>query len=163
KAFPAMTFSALGYDSVHHGQGQWNGVAILSKVGIEDAASGFGDLTDPYEGDARLVAATCGGVRIVSVYVPNGREVDTDHYVRKLAGLAQLQVWLETTATPDTPLAVLGDFNVAPEDKDVWSIKAFAGSTHVTPPEREAIARLCDWGMVDAFRACYDDDRLYTY
>jgi len=72
-------------------------------------------------------------------------------------------VWLETTATPDQPLAVLGDFNVAPEDKDVWSIKAFGDSTHVTAPERDAVTRLCEWGMVDAFRACYDDDRLYTY
>jgi exodeoxyribonuclease-3 len=163
KAFPAMAFSALGYDSVHHGQGQWNGVAILSKVGIEDATSGFGDLPDPYDGDARLVSATCGGVRIASVYVPNGREVDTDYYVRKLDWLAQLRTWLETTASPDDPLAVLGDFNVAPEDRDVWSVAAFAGATHVTEPERRALAHLCDWGMVDAFRACYDDDRLYTY
>ena len=163
KAFPAMTFSALGYDSVHHGQGQWNGVAILSRVGIEDTTSGFGDLTDPYEGDARLVAATCGGVRVVSVYVPNGREVDSEFYVRKLEWLEQLRVWLDTTATPDQMLAVLGDFNVAPEDRDVWSIKAFGDSTHVTEPERTAVQRLCDWGMVDAFRARYDDDRLYTY
>jgi len=163
KAFPAMTFSALGYDSVHHGQGQWNGVAILSRVGIEDTTSGFGDLTDPYEGDARLVAATCGGVRVVSVYVPNGREVDSEFYVRKLEWLEQLRVWLDTTATPDQMLAVLGDFNVAPEDRDVWSIKAFGDSTHVTEPERAAVQRLCDWGMVDAFRARYDDDRLYTY
>ena len=83
--FPALTFGALGYESVHHGQGQWNGVAILSRVGIEDVLSGFGDdFTDPYEGDARVVAATCGGTRIVSIYVPNGREVGTDHYDRKL-------------------------------------------------------------------------------
>jgi exodeoxyribonuclease-3 len=163
KAFPAMTFSALGYDSVHHGQGQWNGVAILSRVGIEDTTSGFGALADPYEGDARLVAATCGGVRVVSVYVPNGREVDTEFYERKLVWLEQLRVWLDTTASPDQPLAVLGDFNVAPEDRDVWSIKAFAGSTHVTEPERQAVQRLCDWGMVDAFRTRYDDGRLFTY
>jgi len=163
KAFPALTFSALGYDSVHHGQGQWNGVAILSRVGIEDATAGFGGLADPYEGDARLVAATCGGVRVASVYVPNGREVDTDHYARKLVWLDQLRVWLETTASPDDALAVLGDFNVAPEDRDVWSMKAFAGSTHVTEPERQAVQRLCDWGLVDAFRAKYDDDRLFTY
>jgi exodeoxyribonuclease-3 len=163
KAFPAMTFSALGYDSVHHGQGQWNGVAILSRVGIEHATAGFGDLDDPYEGDARLVAATCGGVRVVSVYVPNGREVDTEFYERKLVWLEQLRVWLDTTASPDDALAVLGDFNVAPEDRDVWAMKAFAGSTHITEPERAAVQRLCDWGMVDAFRARYDDDRLFTY
>ncbi|MFM8303650.1 MAG: exodeoxyribonuclease III [Actinomycetota bacterium] len=163
KAFPAMTFSALGYDTVHHGQGQWNGVAILSRVGLDDPVSGFGDLPDPYEGEARLVAATCAGVRVVSVYVPNGREVDTDHYARKLEWLEQLRVWLETTTAPDAPVAVLGDFNVAPDDRDVWSVPAFSGSTHVTLPERDAIRRLCDWGMVDAFRALYDEDRLYTY
>ena len=85
KSFPQLSFSALGYDSVHHGQGQWNGVAILSRVGIDDVTSGFGELTDPYEGDARMLAATCGGVRVVSVYVPNGREVGTEFYDRKLA------------------------------------------------------------------------------
>jgi exodeoxyribonuclease-3 len=163
KAFPAMDFSALGYDSVHHGHGQWNGVAILSRVGIEDATAGFGDIDDPYEGDARLLAATCGGVRVVSVYVPNGREVGTDHYVRKLEWLAQLRTWLDAHASADDPLAMLGDFNVAPEDRDVWSVKAFEGATHVTDAERSAVRRLCEWGMVDAFRAVYPDDRLFTY
>lgn len=163
KAFPALTFAALGYDAVHHGQGQWNGVAILSRVGISDVTHGFGGLDDPYDGEARLIAATCGGVRIVSVYVPNGREVDTDHYVRKLAWLGQLRAWLEAGATPTEPLAVLGDFNVAPDDRDVWSTAAFAGSTHVTPAERAALAALCDWGLVDAFRSRYPDDRLYSY
>jgi exodeoxyribonuclease-3 len=163
KAFPALTFSALGYDSVHYGQGQWNGVAILSRVGISDADHGFGSLDDPYDGDARLLAATCGGVRVVNVYVPNGREVGTEHYTRKLEWLGVLRSWLETTASPTEPLALLGDFNVAPEDRDVWSIAAFAGATHVTEPERLAVHRLLDWGMVDAFRALYDQDRLYTY
>jgi exodeoxyribonuclease-3 len=97
------------------------------------------------------------------VYVPNGREVDTDHYVRKLAWLGQLRAWLEAGATPTEPLAVLGDFNVAPDDRDVWSTAAFAGSTHVTPAERAALAALCDWGLVDAFRSRYPDDRLYSY
>jgi exodeoxyribonuclease III len=163
KSFPQLAFSALGYDSVHHGQGQWNGVAILSRVGIEDVTSGFGELTDPYEGDARMLAATCGGVRVVSVYVPNGREVGTEFYDRKLLWLHSLRDWLAATAEPSDPLAVLGDFNVAPEDRDVWSVKAFDGATHVTPPEREAVAQLREWGMVDAFRAVYDDDRLFTY
>ena len=163
KSFPAMTFSALGYDSVHYGQGQWNGVAILSRVGIENVSTGFGDLEDPYEGDARLLAATCNGVRVVSVYVPNGREVATEHYERKLVWLAQLRTWLDTNATPNDSIAILGDFNVAPEDRDVWSAKAFEGSTHVTEPERAAVRALEDWGMVDAFRARYDGDRLFTY
>jgi exodeoxyribonuclease III len=163
KSFPQLAFSALGYDSVHHGQGQWNGVAILSRVGIEDVTSGFGGLDDPYEGETQTLAATCGGVRVVSVYVPNGREVGTDFYERKLLWLQGLHDWLATTATPSDPLAVLGDFNVAPEDRDVWSVKAFEGATHVTGPEREAVARIREWGMVDAFRAVYDDSRLFTY
>ena len=163
-AFPALAFSALGYDSVHHGHKQWNGVAILSRVGIDDITRGFDpDMVDPYEGDARLLAATCGGVRIVSTYVPNGREVGTEFYERKLEWLGRLREWIAATASPDQELAILGDFNVAPEDRDVWSVKAFEGSTHVTEPERAAVRALEDWGMVDAFRARYDGDRLFTY
>lgn len=163
-AFPQLSFSALGYDSVHHGQGQWNGVAILSRVGISDVTSGFDrERVDPYEGNARLLAATCGEVRVVSVYVPNGREVGTEFYERKLAWLGCLREWLDATAQPSDPVAVLGDFNVAPEDRDVWSPKAFRGSTHVTQPERDELTRLREWGMVDAFRALYDGDRLFSY
>ena len=164
EAFPHLAFSALGYDSVHYGQGQWNGVAILSRVGLEAVSNGFGDATDPYEGDARVIAATCAGVRVVSVYVPNGREVGTEFYNRKLEWLGVMHDWLAATSTPQDSVAVLGDFNVAPEDRDVWSIKAFAGDTHVTEPERAAVRKLCDWGMEDAFRRLYpDDDRLFTY
>jgi exodeoxyribonuclease III len=163
-AFPQLSFSTLGYDAVHYGQGQWNGVAILSRVGISDVTSGFHQKrVDPYEGDARLLAATCGGVRVVSVYVPNGREVGTEFYERKLAWLGCLREWLAATAQPSDPVAVLGDFNVAPEDRDVWSPKAFQGSTHVTQPERDELTRLREWGMVDAFRALYDGDRLFSY
>ncbi|HEV2994216.1 MAG TPA: exodeoxyribonuclease III [Acidimicrobiia bacterium] len=164
-AFPQLAFGALGYDAVHHGQGQWNGVAILSRVGIDEVSTGFDDakLADPYEGDARLLAATCGGVRVVTVYVPNGREVGSDYYARKLDWLRRLREWLDATASPDDPLAVLGDFNVAPEDRDVWSPAAFEGATHVTEPERAAVRDLEAWGLVDAFRAVYGQDRLYTY
>ncbi len=164
KAFPAMAFSALGYESVHHGQGQWNGVAILSKVGIEDPQNGFGaDVVDPYEGDARMLAATCGGIRVVSVYVPNGREVPSEFYNRKLEWFARLAEWLDAHHTPQDPVVITGDFNVAPEDRDVWSMKAFAGSTHVTEPERDAVRALEAWGLVDAFRQVYDTDHLYSY
>jgi exodeoxyribonuclease-3 len=163
-AFPQLTFSALGYDTVHHGQGQWNGVAILSKVGIEDVTSGFGPgVDDAYEGDARLLAAMCGGIRIVTVYVPNGREVGTEFYDRKLTWFESLRVWLASTSKPADPVVLCGDFNVAPEDRDVWSPKAFEGSTHVTPAERAAVAAIRDWGMVDAFRQLYDQDDLFTY
>lgn len=163
-AFPALTFRELGYDCVHYGHGRWNGVAILSRVGLDDVTFGFGgDHLDPYEGDARLVTATCGGIRVTSTYVPNGREVGTEFYDRKLDWLATLHDWLVAAATPDDPLALLGDFNVAPENRDLWSPAAFEGSTHVTEPERDAVRRLRDWGLVDAFRHLYDDDRLFTY
>ena len=164
--FPLLSFTALGYDAVHHGPGQWNGVAIVSKVGIERVTTGFegsGDMVDPYEGDARLLAATCGGVRFVNAYVPNGRAVGTEFYERKLAWLGCLHDWLAATNDPSDPLAVMGDFNVAPDDRDVWSTKAFEGDTHVTEPERAAVTRLREWGLVDAFRALYDGDRLFTY
>lgn len=162
-AFPQLAFSALGYESVHYGQGRWNGVAILSRVGIEDVSHGFGDIDDPYAGDARLLAATTGGVRVVSVYVPNGRAVGTEFYDRKLAWLGCLHDWLATHADPGDDLALLGDFNVAPEGRDVWDPKAFEGSTHVTEPERAALTRLREWGLVDVFRRLYSQERLFTY
>ncbi len=162
--FPAMAFSALGYESVHHGHNQWNGVAILSKVGIEDPQNGFGEgVADPYEADARMLTATCGGVRVTSVYVPNGREVASEFYDRKLVWFERLAEWLERNFTPADPLVLTGDFNVAPEDRDVWSVQAFAGATHVTEPERAAIRRLEEWGLVDAFRQVYDQERLFSY
>jgi exodeoxyribonuclease-3 len=161
-AFPHMAFSALGYDSVHHGSGQWNGVAILSRVGLESPVMGFADGADP-DPDTRLVSAVCGGVHVSSVYVPNGRSVGSDHYVYKLSWLARLRQHLDVLASPEQKVAVCGDFNIAPEDKDVWDPAAFVGSTHVTPEERSALAHLEDWGLVDAFRSRWPDDRLYTY
>lgn len=163
-AFPALTFGALGYESAHHGEGRWNGVAILSRVGLDDVGVGFGDaLDDPYPGDARLIAATCGGLRVASVYVPNGREVGSGFYDRKLTWLDRLHEWLGSRHTPDERVALLGDFNVAPEDRDVWSVEAFEGATHVTDAERDALARLRDWGLVDAFRRVRPEARLYSY
>ncbi len=164
-SFPALTFREYGYDTVHYGQGQWNGVAILSRVGLEDPTMGFGDgFVDPYDGDARLVTATCAGMRIASIYAPNGRALDTDHYVRKLEWFAVLAEWLAKHHAPSDPLAILGDFNVAPTNRDVWSPSAFLGSTHVTEPERAAIDALCAWGLADAFREVYADvDGLFSY
>jgi exodeoxyribonuclease III len=164
-SFPQLQFSTLGYESVHHGQGQWNGVAILSRVGVDDASWGFGDgFEDPYAGDARFLLAKCGGIECASMYVPNGREVGTEFYDRKLVWLGVLRDWLAANRKADDPLIVVGDFNVAPEDRDVWDPKAFVGSTHVTEPERAAVRALCEWGMEDVFRRVYpDSDRLYTY
>ena len=165
KTFPSLTFSALGYDSVHFGNGQWNGVAILSRVGISDVSFGFGDgLVDPYDNDGRLIAAACGGVTFATVYCPNGREVPSEWYDSKLAWFGVLREWLARNHDPSQPLVVLGDYNVAPTDRDVWDIAAFAGSTHVTEPERAAVAALEEWGLHDTFRKVYPDaDRLFTY
>ncbi|MFN3218219.1 MAG: exodeoxyribonuclease III [Acidimicrobiales bacterium] len=162
-AFPALTFEAMGYESVHHGEGRWNGVAILSRVGLDDVAVDFADGGGP-DSDARIVWATCGGVRVASCYIPNGRAVDDDHYQYKLAWLARLRAHLDQSCSPADPVALLGDFNIAPEDRDVWDIAKFEGATHVTPPERAAFGELLDWGLHDVFREQYpDDDGLFTY
>jgi exodeoxyribonuclease-3 len=161
-AFPHMAFSALGYESVHHGSGQWNGVAILSKVGIENPVFGFADHLEP-DTDTRIISARCGGVSVTSVYVPNGRSLDADHYAYKLEWLSKLRSHVESLGSPDDPLAVCGDFNIAPDDSDVWDPKAFVGSTHVSEPERRALADLESWGLVDVFRRMWPQDRLYSY
>ena len=163
KAFPALDFQALGYDTAHFGQSQWNGVAILSRVGLSDVTTGFGDIDDAYPGEARCIAATCGDVRFVNLYVPNGREVGTDYYERKLVWFGQLRDWLAKTVDPTQPLVVLGDFNVAPEDHDVWDIKDFAGATHVTPAERTAVSALTEWGLADAFRLVHPTEPCFTF
>ena len=161
-AFPHMAFSALGYDSVHHGDGQWNGVAILSRVGIEEPVLGFCGRLEP-DSDTRIISARCGGVHVTSVYVPNGRSLDSDHYRYKLEWLDKLRRHVDALGAPDQPMAVCGDFNIAPEDPDVWDPKKFIGSTHVSEPERQALRHLEDWGLADVFRGRYPEDRLYTY
>ncbi|MDQ3680962.1 MAG: exodeoxyribonuclease III [Actinomycetota bacterium] len=161
-AFPAVAFETLGYQSVHHGGGRWNGVAILSRLPITDVVYGFCQGLEA-DRDARLVSATCGDVRVSSAYVPNGRSVGSEHFAYKLSWLDRLRRHLDATCDPDAPVAVCGDFNVAPEDRDVWDPARFVGSTHVTEGEREALARLQAWGLEDAFRIRYQEDRLFTY
>ena len=158
-----MAFQALGYELAHHGEGRWNGVAIASRVGLQDVVTGFAPLDDPCGGEARILSATCSDVRVVSVYAPNGRSVGSEFYETKLAWFDRLAQWLEAHHSPDDAIVVCGDFNVEPEDRDVWSPAALVGSTHVTDAERAALARLREWGMVDAFRQVYDDDRLFTW
>ena len=161
-AFPALAFSSLGYESTHHGQGQWNGVAILSKVGVEDVVANFADGDEP-DAEARVLSATCGGVRVTSVYVPNGRGLDHDHYRYKLAWMARLKNHVAATCRPDQPVMIAGDFNIAPDDRDVWDPAATAGNTHVSPPEREALADLQSWGLRDVFREHHAQERLYSW
>jgi exodeoxyribonuclease-3 len=151
-AFPTMPVQALGYEVATLGTGRWNGVAILSRVGLTDVTLGLTGQPQ-YEGvdEPRAIAATCGGVRVWGVYVPNGREPGHDHYAYKLEWLAALRdtVGIELEAAPERPLAIIGDFNVAPTDDDVWDISVFAGSTHVTEPERQALADLRAIGLTD--------------
>ncbi len=161
-AFPAMDFCGLGYESVHHGQGQWNGVAILSRIGLESPLNGFDDGREP-DPDARAVWATCGGVRVGSLYVPNGRELDHDHYRYKLDWLSRLRHHLDLHHSPDEPLFVAGDWNIAPQDRDVWNPDAFVGSTHVSVAERDALSNVQAWGLVDTFRERYCDGGLFSY
>ena len=152
EAFPAMPIQALGYEAVAHGNGRWNGVALLSRVGLDDVTLDL-DAQPTYEDvvETRAIGATCGGVRVWSVYVPNGREPDHAHYAYKLDWFAALQrtALTEMAADPDRPFAIIGDFNVAPTDDDVWDISLFADSTHVTPAERQALADLRSTGLTD--------------
>jgi exodeoxyribonuclease-3 len=166
-AFPYEEVAAAGYQAVHRGEGRWNGVAVLSRVGIEDletdlpGAPGFPDPVQPPE--ARYIAATCGGVRVAGVYVPNGRTPADPHYDYKLRWLAALAGHLGPVAAADLPFAVLGDFNVAPQDADVWDITAFADSTHVTPAERAALADLRALGLVDVVPTISKGPHPYTF
>ena len=147
--FDHGAFAALGYESAHHGEGRWNGVAIVSRIGLADVVAGFG--TEEDELGARLISATCGGVRVISAYVPNGRSLESEHYVAKLRWLGRLRDLLAEMG-PDAPVAALGDFNVAPSDDDVWDVSALEGMTHVSEPERAALGELVAVGYEDVFR-----------
>ena len=162
EAFPAMTFEALGYESFHHGEGRWNGVAILSRLPIEDPIAGFGD-GEPPDTDARIAWATCGGVRVACCYVPNGRALDHDHYQYKLDWLDRLIGDLDGQCAPSDDIVVCGDFNIAPEDRDVYDPSKFVTQTHTSEPERARIVALQDWGLVDVFREHHSDERLYSW
>ena len=167
EAFPTAEVAAAGYESVHRGQGRWNGVALLSRVGIADLETdipgvpGFPEPGDPPE--ARYIAATCAGVRVAGVYVPNGRTPADPHYEYKLAWLHALAGHLAPAAAADVPFALLGDFNVAPADDDVWDIAAFAQSTHVTAPERAALAELRGLGLSDVVPTISKGPHPYTF
>jgi exodeoxyribonuclease-3 len=169
-AFPAEQVTALGYEIAAHGTGRWNGVAVLSRIGLADVVRDLPGQPGYLADDAmievvepRAIAATCGPVRVWSVYVPNGREVDHAHYVYKLKWLSVLRDTVVADASGERPFAVLGDFNVAPTDEDVWDPSLFAGATHVTPAEREALAALRATGLQDVVPRALKYDRPYTY
>ncbi|MFE1391904.1 exodeoxyribonuclease III [Nocardiopsis alba] len=166
--FPASVFTDRGYEVAHHGLSQWNGVAIASRVGLDDVRIGFPGQPgygDPEEREARAIAATCAGVQVWSLYVPNGREVDHPHYAYKLrwlealreAGVARL------AEDPEAQIAYVGDFNIAPQDDDVWDMVAFEGLTHITEPERAAFQALIDAGFDEVVREHTPGPGVYTY
>ena len=168
--FPADAVADLGYEVAAHATGRWNGVAVLSKIGLDDVRRGLRD--EPgfqAEGsmlavnEPRAIGATCGGIRLWSVYVPNGRELGHPHYDYKLQWLEALRGTVAEELVAGRRMAVLGDFNIAPTDADVWDITAFANSTHVTEPERAALASLRDAGLVDVRPRALKYDVPFTY
>jgi exodeoxyribonuclease-3 len=165
---PDLAFRMAGYELVHHGEGRWNGVAIASRLAISEVVTNFGDGPvrdsrpgsgaeaaeedfDPFD-EARMLSAVCGAARFVSLYAPNGREVGSRFYEGKLRWLERVHRWLAETRSPEEPLVVAGDLNATPADEDVWDAAAAHGGTHVSEPERAALARLREWGLVDGFR-----------
>ncbi len=159
---PLMGLASLGYDVASAGYNQWNGVAIISRVGLENVEIGFAEMPSWEEAaEARAIGATCGGVRIWSLYVPNGRKIDDPHYHYKLDWLTRLRAsardWLGEDA------ALVGDWNIAPQDEDVFDMAAFAKDTHVTPPERAAFAGFLEDGYVDVVRPHTPGPEVYTY
>jgi exodeoxyribonuclease III len=152
--------SKRGYEAAAHGEAAWNGVAILSRVGLDDVVVGIEGAPGFPNPEARAVSATCDGVRVVSVYVPNGRTPGSDHYQYKLAWLASLR---EMVAAGAKDTVVCGDMNIAPTDEDVFDPDAYVGQTHVTPPERAALAELEAVGLHDVVRDRWPDKRVFTY
>jgi exodeoxyribonuclease-3 len=179
---PLLPLRMRGYELVHHGEGRWNGVAIASRLPIaaDSVVTNFGDGPvrnsaagaaatslaeedfNPFD-EARMLSAVAGGVRFVSLYAPNGRSVGSVFYTGKLAWFERLARWLADNASAAKELVVGGDLNVAPADIDVWDARAVHGGTHVSGPERDAFARLLDWGLVDAYRANRPEPDRFTW
>ena len=162
-AFAALLADELttrGYQVAHHGEGRWNGVAILSRVGLDDVVLGVASAPGFPDPEARAIAATCGGVRVHSLYVPNGRVPDSEHYHYKLAWLAALR---EVVAAGPDAAILCGDMNIAPTDADVFDPDAYVGQTHVTAPERAALADLQALGLHDVVRDRWPKERVFTY
>jgi exodeoxyribonuclease III len=149
-----------GYEFASHGEARWNGVALLSKVGLDDVVTGLDKAPGFPHPEARAIAATCGGIRMYSLYVPNGRVPDSNHYQYKLAWLAALR---NVVAPGQQPTMLCGDMNIAPTDADVFDPDAYIGKTHVTPAEREALASLEATGLHDIIRERWPGERVFTY
>lgn len=159
--FPLEAVEKLGYRAVMFGQKSYNGVSILSTAELTDVTRGFGD--DPSDDEARVIAATTHGIRVVDVYVPNGQDLTSDRYPYKLAWYGRLRAFLERTTTPDQPVVVCGDMNVTADDQDVWSPDAWRGQIHCSPPEREALAAMRAWGLDDVFRVLKPEGGVWSW
>jgi exodeoxyribonuclease-3 len=169
---PTATFQNVGYALAHHGEGRWNGVAIASRSGLEDVITNFGEPLRPAKTDdlgddeplaeARMISALCGGVRTVCIYAPNGRVIGSTFYEDKLVWFDRLARWLDDIKA-DTPVVLGGDLNVAPADIDVWDPRACHGGTHVSERERKAFTRLCNLGLIDAYRLQHSEAGRYTW
>jgi exodeoxyribonuclease-3 len=180
---PLMAFAMAGYQLVHHGEGRWNGVAIAAREGLSvgDVVTNFGDGPvrdsgpggagaesigeedfDPFD-EARMLAATVDGVRVVSLYAPNGRVVGSPFYDGKIAWFERLTRWVRETTTPGDAVILGGDLNVAPTDADVWDAEAVHGGTHVSEPERAAFRALLELGLVDAYRARHSETGRFSW
>ncbi len=160
--FPAAELKDAGYEAAFHGQKTYNGVAILSKKKLEDVAKGFGDGND--EAQARLVGATVGGTKILCAYAPNGQAVGTDKYEYKLSWFKRLRKYLDSLGAADaTPLVLCGDFNVAPEDKDVHDPKLWEEQVLCSTKERKALQSVAAYGLTDTFRHLYPEKVQYTW
>jgi exodeoxyribonuclease-3 len=180
---PVMAFAMAGYQLIHHGEGRWNGVAIAVRQGaaVGDIVTNFGDGPvrdsgpggagadatadedfDPFD-EARMVAATVDGVRVVSLYAPNGRVVGSPFYTGKLAWFERLERWVRETTATDDEVVLGGDLNVAPTDADVWDPDAVHGGTHVSEPERAAFRALLDLGLMDAYRVRHRETGRFTW
>jgi exodeoxyribonuclease-3 len=170
---PHEELARQGYELAHHGEGRWNGVAIASRVGLAEVITNFGDALAPAKtpdvgddepaAEARMISAVCGGVRLVSLYAPNGRSLDSPFYAAKLGWFERLSRWLGETQNPQHALVLGGDFNVAPTDDDVWDAAACHGGTHVSAQERAAFAALGGWGLRDAYRLRHPEPHRYTW
>ncbi len=178
---PVMAFAMAGYELVHHGEGRWNGVAIAARqgLGIRGVVTNFGlggvrdssagastavgeEDFDPLD-EARMISAVVAGVRVVSLYAPNGRTVGSPFFTGKLAWYDRLHQWLHDACDPREDIVLGGDMNIAPTDDDVWDPAAVHGGTHVSVAERAAFQRLLDWGLVDAYRSVHAETGRYTW
>ncbi len=159
--FPANRFREIGYESAVFGQPTYNGVAILSHMPISDIERGFPD--DQADAHRRLIAATINTVRVVNVYIPNGSEVGSDKYQFKLGWLDQLRKFFDQKCDVNQPLALCGDFNIAPEDRDVHDPQLWAGKILCSEAEREALEKIREWGLIDVFRKHHENGGQFSW